>query len=51
MSDSASLILLFIYMSEKEREILLRNYEETLPPNLPEPPKSLVELAREKKNL
>jgi len=38
-------------MSEKEREILLRNYEETLPPNLPDPPKYLVELAREKKKL
>ena len=38
-------------MSEKEREILLRNYEETLPPNLPDPPKYLVELAREKKRL
>jgi hypothetical protein len=38
-------------MSEKEREILLRNYEETLPPNLPDPPRYLVELAREKKRL
>ena len=38
-------------MSEKETEILLRNYEETLPPNLPDPPKYLVELAREKKKL
>jgi hypothetical protein len=38
-------------MSEKEREIMLRNYEETLPPNLPDPPKYLVELAREKKKM
>ena len=30
---------------------MLRNYEETLPPNLPDPPKYLVELAREKKRL
>lgn len=41
-----------IYMlSEKEREVALRNLEESLPPNLPDPPKYLVELAREKKRL
>jgi hypothetical protein len=38
-------------MSEKEREVALRNFEESLPPNLPDPPKYLVELAREKKRL
>lgn len=36
-------------MNEKEREAVLRSFEETLPPHLPEPPKFLVELAREKK--
>lgn len=28
--------------SEKEREVALRNLEESLPPNLPDPPKYLV---------
>jgi hypothetical protein len=37
--------------SEKEREMALRNFEESLPANLPDPPKYLVELAREKKRL
>ena len=38
-------------MSEKEREVALRSFEESLPANLPDPPKYLVELAREKKKL
>jgi hypothetical protein len=38
-------------ISEKERELALRNLEESLPANLPDPPKYLVELAREKKRL
>lgn len=29
----------------------MRNFEESLPANLPDPPKYLVELAREKKKL
>jgi hypothetical protein len=38
-------------ISEKDRELQLKEFEESLQTGLPDPPKYLVELARERKRL
>ena len=49
--DKESVSIVGMSEREKEREGELRRLEEELPPGMPDPPKFLVELAREKHKL